>query len=492
MRFSTEFSVAAEPGADDWFDPVLNQDTPLYVDPFLVFDDSDPFWADAKAEVIEFFEAAAGLIEEANGNKNALSYRKAIDLLHFPEPNEFALGLAMGSPRGSGTGSEFAYKMADTLDLVRKHGSAEDLASIGGFSLFCEGLGLDRISDILCNILKPRFIEYTQLVAKAHGVPMESVKVRHATWNPTRRRWVDEEVDLPKSPFGGGGVLLTPERFLKEIPRVTPDGMWGWAQANFAQELRDDLNYDLSKSLTKQERAQAAYEVAHKRPEIALDYIRHVAESPHLPYDVEEDPKGLVRWLEAGQAAALALGLMTPDKAPKTAAEFNDWVLQLAKDFKHAVEEGGLWLALWSDGQTKHQQEKVAQAVAGAMWTAECRAANVDISQEVNRGRGPVDFKFSKGWKLRGLLEVKFIENSKFFAGASKQLPQYLSTEQVTYGVYLAIGFTDADFKPDRQNRVLDTVKAMNAVGKTKIDVVFVDARKSTKTSASKLKESDG
>ncbi|MCW2676619.1 MAG: hypothetical protein JWR70_1659 [Modestobacter sp.] len=45
MRFSELVGVTSVDA--DWFDPVLTEDTPLYIDPFLVFDDTDPSFAGA-------------------------------------------------------------------------------------------------------------------------------------------------------------------------------------------------------------------------------------------------------------------------------------------------------------------------------------------------------------------------------------------------------------------------------------------------------------
>ena len=45
-------------------------------------------------------------------------------------------------------------------------------------ALFGESIGADRISDIVCNVLKSQSVEYTQRVAAGKGVPMTDVKVR--------------------------------------------------------------------------------------------------------------------------------------------------------------------------------------------------------------------------------------------------------------------------------------------------------------------------
>ncbi|WP_207947900.1 hypothetical protein [Metallococcus carri] len=483
MRFSSAFGVT-HGKKSPWFNPLLDQDTPLYVDPFLVFDDNKPLWAGAKQEVTDFFDAAARLIEQSKGNQNSLAYKKALELLRFPEPNEFCLGLSMGTPHGSGTGPKFAREVAGVLDLARQYGHIEDLAFIAGFNLFTGGIGLDRISDILCNILKHRFIRYTQKVSKKLGVTMEPVTVKHPGWDRQRSRWLpDAKIELPKSPIGDGGVLLAPERFLKEIPTVTPDEFWRWAEVHEGHLLRQDFSYEIAQGLNQADRRVLARRFARKYPDKAADYLRLVAQMPHLPYDVEMDPKGLVFWRETGEAVGKASPITSAD-LPSRQQEFPAFVELLAARFQHAVENTDLWRALWAAGSP--QKEEVIQAIAGAMWTEACRAAQVDISQEVNRGRSPVDFKFSKGWEDRALLEVKVIRSSGFFKGAATQLPQYMKTEQISHGAYLCIGHYDEDFAPTRIKRVEDTIATLAKEKGIQIKLVLVDARRDNKTSASK------
>jgi hypothetical protein len=159
--------------------------------------------------------------------------------------------------------------------------------------------------------------------------------------------------------------------------------------------------------------------------------------------------------------------------------------------FKHAVEETDLWRALWNDGYTRPRPEKIVQAIASMMWQTQCRSAGVDLSREVNIGRGPVDFKFSAGWHRRALTEVKLIKSTGFFAGAAKQLPQYLKSEQIEFGYYLCVGFTDEDFGEERLGRVQETCAALADKKGIRITPVFVDAQPHNKTSASKQRESD-
>lgn len=483
MRFSGYFGI--ERGADDdWFDCELTTDTPLYVDPFLVFEDSDPFWTETRRIVIDFFALALDFIRLAEGEPTSPHYLKAVRMLRFPEPSEFALGLSMGHPKGSGAGFKYAEKMAAALNLLAQRGVTE-VRHIQTFSLFCEGLGVDRISDIFCNIAKSKFIEYTQQISERHQVAQQEVPVRDSRWNRRTGRWDHLRLKLPMSPVTQEGVLLVPSRFLKDIPVVTPDSFWTWADASVGQDLRQEMNYELNIELSREDRKKAAHKAAWLHPDLVLNYISEVAEQGQIPYDIEDDPKLLVEWVEAGRAAAAN---QTPIEKLSDESKFSEWVVELAQEFQHAVEETDLWRALWDDGLRKPRPEKIVQAIAGVLFAAHCRHADVDLTRESNLGRGPVDFKFSQGWAKRALLEVKLIPSTHFFTGASKQLPQYLKTERASIGVYLCVGYSDKDFTPERTQPIEDTLRTLRKESGWTLEVIYVDARTTNKDSASKLK----
>lgn len=484
MRFTEHFGFVRTE-SDDWFDLELSVDTPLYIDPMLVFEDDDPFWSESRQEVTDFFLIAAEYIRRADGDSSSVHWAKAERMLVFPEPKELALGLSLGHPEGAGTGLDFARKMASALDLLRDR-KVNDIHYVELFVLFCDGLGVDRISDIFCNIAKSRFIEYTRTVALRGGVALSEVAVRHEKWSRKSGTWHDGRLTLPASPsMANTGVLLTPERFLKDIPRVTPAGFWTWAENNVAATLRDDLNYTIGEAFDEATKSQRGRELARTSPDIAVQYVEAKAGEHLIPYDVTDDPDLLVGWAEVGRAAALAAPRLL---APNTVDDFRAFVKdQLVESFRQQVEESDLWRAFWDDSQVIPRQEKIVQAVANAMWVAQCKAADVDISREANIGRGPVDFKFSRGWRLRALVEVKLIGSTKLFQGASKQLPQYLKSEQIALGYYLCVGMTDADFEQKRLERIAETCESLSSQASAEIVPVYVDARPSTKKSASTL-----
>lgn len=290
---------------------------------------------------------------------------------------------------------------------------------------------------------------------------------------------------LPKSPVTQEGVLLVPSRFLKDIPVVTPDSFWIWADATVGTDQRQELNYELSIALSKDERKDAGYRSAWRHPDLVMSVLDRVSETVIEPYDVERDPKRLVRWAEVGRNAAAQ---QKPVAQLDTATQFAAWVVDLAKEFQRAVEDTDLWKVLWDDGLRRNRPEKIVQAIAGMFFAAHCRMADVDPTRESNLGRGPVDFKFSQGWHKRALLEVKLVPSTHFFTGASKQLPQYTRTERTSVGVYLCIVYSDKDFSPARIQPIQDTLHALRKASGWTIGAIFVDARKTSKASASKLR----
>jgi hypothetical protein len=113
-----------------------------------------------------------------------------------------------------------------------------------------------------------------------------------------------------------------------------------------------------------------------------------------------------------------------------------------------------------------------------------CQANNIDISAEPNIGRGPVDFKASKGFNLRVLLELKLARNSKFWNGAEKQLPAYLKAERVKDGFFIVVAYNEADVR--RVRSIKRIVKAVRESTQVAIRPIVVDASLE-KPSASKL-----
>lgn len=108
-----------------------------------------------------------------------------------------------------------------------------------------------------------------------------------------------------------------------------------------------------------------------------------------------------------------------------------DIVNKICLNFKSFIEDNGGWRIC------ENRDEKIVQTLFYCMADSYCQANNLDLSPEVNSGRGPVDFKISYGNLKKILVEIKLTSNSKLKNGIQTQLPIYLKQEKTSTGIYL-------------------------------------------------------
>ena len=468
--FSDSFGLKIRPG-DDWFDPILNLDTRLFLDPFLLFQDESRSWRGAHAELISYFDSCFRLLARSGRNPRSLHHQKAVNLLRFPEPKEFCLGYVQQGTRGAGAGRGHAVRVAgailDAIDRGVAHPSHfEDIG------IFNEGIGPDRISDIACNILRPRFIKYTQQVARRHRLPMQSYRMGGARFDQRRSCWRSEAVDLPRNPFSGGPILLVPARFLRDLPVVNASDWW---ESSEAAQLRADLNLDVMERVDK----ATIVRIAREHPEAVDAWVRSQEQRPASSYDLHRDPAGVHLWASA--AARYVASHPLALKEPANAQDFLDVVGRVVERFRHFIEEERGWRLLWNDDGSEKPEEAAQLAFLGVA-RPYCEANNIVLDREVNLGRGPVDFKFSGGYSARALLEFKKVHNGKFWNGLLRQLPSYLKSDRCSVGWFGALQYNS---RPTSRNRVKRLRTTDWSQSKRPVSIAVIDARR--KRSASKL-----
>ena len=477
MKFGDFYGIERT-DADDWFDPYLPTDTALCVDPFLIYAEPEQPWFGVHNHILDFFGMVFDLVRQSGGDRNTLAYKKAQALLLFPEPPEFCLGLADGSPNGSGASHGLQAGMLDGVKTALGLG-LDNVPHMEMLVLFQGGMGLDRMSDAVCNIAKSFFVEYTQAVAKRHGVSLETFRVRNAAWNRDTLMWEDRDVELPLNPFVSrrAPVLLVPKRFLKDIPVVTPNDFWGYAWSNHAEELRTHFNYDIARHITREEKAR----MARQNPEIVKEFLTNLEGQEHKPYDVDKDPKLKTNWWEMGGSIAAKA---TTSFVPENPAEFPDFVGAIIDVFKHGIEHQDDWQQLWY--RAVPMPEKKVQAVFRSCAKHYCKANDVALIGEANAGRGPVDFEFARGWRARSVVEMKLVNNSHFWDGILAQTPEYAIGSDVDVAYFVAIAYTDDEMAESLTNKVHRAAKIATERHGIQVRAVIIDARQ--KESGSKIK----
>jgi hypothetical protein len=473
VRFSQAFEITQGPD-DDWFDPHLTIDTPLFLDPVQLLD-AGPYWKKAHAQLVQHFTRCYTLVAKATGpNSNSANLAKS--LLTFPEPWEFGLGYTRHGTSGAGSGGGFAATIVDGIAVAIAAG-LKDLEHIEEIGILNEGFGADRISDAACNVLKERFIEYTQAVASRHDLPVEQHRLRHIGRDVKNDRWLDGEVALPTNPETGKAVLLVPRKFLNDLPVLNADD---WFDSSLNQDIRIALNIKVGAKVAK----HTIVQIARENPERVREWARTQSSRPDLfGYDFDDDVKGVVKF----DGPPLAFALSHPIdgmSVPEDQAGLSQLIETVLGQFKHYIEQQGGWALLWNtDGSEK--PESAAQLIFLAMAQHYLRLFDVEVDREVDLGRGPVDFKVSSGTSKRLLIEIKKAHNGRFWNGLDSQLPSYLVSDQAKEGWFVAIRYRNNKASEERMNELPDRVK--KAATDTDKDLRYLAADARRPVSASKI-----
>jgi hypothetical protein len=429
MRFSDAFGINRTE-ADDWFDPHLSVDTKLFVDPLLLLLQGGE-WEAAHQELLEHFVHCYRLVARAE-SPSSVSGKAVRRLLTFPEPAEFCLGYTAVGTRGLGSGDRFSQQMADGIAVAIARGLTvpEHIEEIG---ILNQGIGADRISDAVCNVLKHHFITYTQSVARRHNVPLNTHLVRNARVFPEQARWLSERVALPTNPISGRPVILVPEQLLNTLPVLNADD---WFESTLNEDIRTQLNLTVGQHVTK---AQIV-EYARRYPSRVREWARQQTSRSDLQgYDFEADDRGIVGWDRASTAFA-ATNPISGLEPPADMAELISLIDRILSLFKHFIEDQRGWSLLYNSND-EEKPEEAAQLLFLGFAQHYLRLFNVELDREVELGRGPVDFKVASGSALRLLIEVKKAHNGKFWNGLEVQLPSYLRSDDSSDGWFVAIRY---------------------------------------------------
>jgi len=107
------------------------------------------------------------------------------------------------------------------------------------------------------------------------------------------------------------------------------------------------------------------------------------------------------------------------------------------------------------------------------------RGTSSDVNREVNNGRGPVDYKVSRGGADKTLVEFKLATNSQLKRNLANQVAIYEKANDTKKSIKVIIYFTRADL--NRVQKILRELKLTDD-----LNIVLIDARRDNKPSASK------
>lgn len=199
----------------DFAIPFLEEDVPLYVDPFLLWRSPSQQDQSLHTGLVNSFNHQNWLLRKGRDD-TALQ-----NLILASECEEVGLGVA-SNRKGKRFGEATARQVLDVFRRIPEYGQY-GFTHFEEIQLYVDGISKDRVSDIACTFLKSFLIDYTIEQCMKVGVPRERVRFAHL-WDYKEQRFVSGiEAELPVNPISRTPVLLVPKRWLRFVPWINFD-----------------------------------------------------------------------------------------------------------------------------------------------------------------------------------------------------------------------------------------------------------------------------
>lgn len=208
-RLNDYYNLPFTQNEADFAIPFLDEDIPLYVDPFLLWKSPSQQDNALHSQLINSFNNLGRLF--------STDETKAIEILiNISECDEVGLGESP-SKKGKKIGKELACNVLSIykdIPQINKQG----LSHFEEIQLLVENISKDRISDISANILKSFLIDYTIQQCEKFQIPTQNTEISY--FDLKNWKIISEKISLPCNPNLGTPILFVPKRWLRFIPWI--------------------------------------------------------------------------------------------------------------------------------------------------------------------------------------------------------------------------------------------------------------------------------
>lgn len=452
IYFSDFFEVAPEALEEfDAFDVSLINDLPLFIDPFLLFNSEEPEFQEQHSEIIRYMRFLRDV--SVSGNLPT----ELIDLwFTFPEVKQNWLGFSLTGNAGRGLGRDFGNTLYRNLSTTFTNFGEETVTRGSHIEKLClikDGVGRDNLSDFTTNLIKSYLANYTQEIAQ-ELLPKSrrrTVMLQKIRFNYKTTSWTSERFELPF--IDGDFVLLTPKKIL------TKDEAWinrtelldryvEFANALPDGQLRAQVNEYLRRVLPepgakKQEVREVIARVLDRFPQVLDYYIKDKEDTGDRAVAYANLRVREVQQIFVDQIRQLVSTLLLPNG-------FYDIPLNTQEDararllfLKDVIEHKGGHRLFYINGKPV-QRETDLQILYRLSWYASVS----EVTTEANDGRGPADFKISRGADDKTIVELKLAKNTQLERNLRYQAELYSKASSATHAPLKAIlYFSEKEFE---------------------------------------------
>lgn len=465
------------------FNISLVADLPLFIDPFLLFNSKKPQYQRLHEDIVSYlrFLRDKAAAQDLHPGLMAAWY-------HFPEVKQTWLGFSRTGNCGHGLGGDFATSLHRNLHQIFHDFGDEQITHGSHLEKLClvkDGVGRDNISDFTTNLIRRFLADYTQRFASKYidSSLRKRVHVAKARFDYTTETWASEWFDLPW--YDGDYVLLTPKDMLTKddtwinkadlvddfdsIPAAIPNDALRAQVNNYFRKL-------LPRSPKRKDEREAATQTVLEFPELLDWYIRYKEDHGDEAESVSAMKVAFSQALYTEQFRQLRQLLAETTDFFGLAGNTYMEAHQRVSFLKDVIENKGGHRIFYVHGHPIEREQDVH-----ILYRLTWHGTKMDVTREANDGRGPVDFKISRGAKDKTLVEFKLASNTQLARNLKKQVEIYQRASDAPRAIKVIIYFSDAEF--ERVQRVL---RELNLVGNK--DIVLIDACRENKPSASRAR----
>lgn len=444
------------------FDPILDKDSHFFINIQRLKRTKVPEFVGSCDSIHEFFRKIIKLLDRAEQkNVRDTFFKQARNLFEFPEVNGICLGYAEGTTGAGFNGVLAGQTMNTAYDIVKA--GVEDPEFFELLPLFQENVGADRLSDMIATLILDNIEDYTRRINNKFGI----IKSLH-----------DElkfSGDFLINPYKNQPVLLVPTDILHALPVAA-----SWEDIDIVASQNNAIRAEMNHEVVSEWKKYSAHERktyllrqvfcnAETCKRVISEYRNEVLDA----YDMKSDlGYYLVKlWQEIEN-----IGFDW--KSKHNGIDSFTASKEIINFFKQWIENNKGWYVV-QNADTRCR-EKIVQRVIHGQALAYIKANNLDISCEPDEGRGPVDFKVSKG-DDKTIIEVKLSSSSQYLHGFEVQIQEYAKAEQTDKFVYVLVDLGNP-IKVQKVQQLYD--RAFNDGKKTPC-LIIIDSTK--KRSASNL-----
>ena len=423
-----------------------NIDSELFINPKLLADCKIIEFKNSYKKIKGHFEKIISILHKCRNTTDDLMWKVALKLFCFPEPNGVALGTSELSINGKGLSGETAenalLKIKEMID-----NDIDDPEIFGMLALIQKNIGVDRISDMISNIIYEDLLLYTENVLRKIGIPStKSFEYKGNVYSICLRE-------------NGSNLIFVPKCILSNIPP--------FIDYHSIQDIIDEnvkikqqiyeMFYEVDNKLKSKKLSQVnikdlnkdqIYLIMNKcnlyKPVIEINKSSIVS-----AYDFEEDIEGIHKPLDKVANLILKKEKEVIDNLSKVRHEnLSDLVEDLIANFKFIIEKKGLNFDLYHRKEKKDgsfslrpKHEGVSHRLFIATLENVKSIYNFDYTYEPKSSNGEVDFRFTRGSEVI-LVEFKLSTN-KLKDGYDKQLVEYMKREKSSKAFFVIIKVVD-------------------------------------------------